>query len=414
MLLNYFAAPGVHHDLLSKMNHKGITALKNDRRFRSRISGSRSHVVLPDGTLVDLNTKDKLAGPLEKEKTKRIVKKGTPVPSNEEKKSTRRYYVNEKIISARVYSYVTAMKVPVLHAITISFPPMVTEDQAFQYRNTWLTVCKKYLHLREHLVVAERQQNGTTHFHLLIPQYFNVIKANRAMSVILRNECRKNKLPGYSVFQAKKYNGVDIAKDRKTKKVTNFGEPKKRRNLVAYITKYLAKGKRPRAGEAEDDTMGFKHLAWHNSRGFSAMFTGVNITELEARFLGIRGMVNFTKMFSSDFFTWLPWATNNPPDILTQILRTVNRELIYNDSKTISKKLTYMTTKEGAPGWNDPIYRKYSSDGREHVQKYQRKAGRPKTDAEKIQAEIDLQKLREENSKLPTFDEWKRSLETKK
>ncbi len=72
-----------------------------------------------------------------------------------------------------------------------------------------------------------------------------------------------------------------------------------------------------------------------------------------------------------------------------------------------------MPTKEGAPGWDAPVYRKYSSDGREHTQKYQRKASRPKTNDEKIQAELGLQKLREENSKLPTFDEWKSSLETK-
>lgn len=232
------------------------------------------------------------------------------------------------------------------------------------------------------------------------------------MSIILRNECRKNKLPGYTVFQAKKYNGVDIAKDRKTKKVTNFGEPKKRRNLVAYITKYLAKGKRPK-GDQGEETGGFSHLAWHNSRGFSSMFTGVNITELEARFLGIRALLNFTKMFSSEFFTWLPWAANNPPDILTQILRTVNRELIYTDTKTINKKLIFMSTKEGAPGWDNPIYRKYSSDGREHVQKYQRKQREIKTEAEKIQDEIDFQKLKEENMKLPTFDEWKASLKPK-
>jgi hypothetical protein len=337
---NYFAAPAFYDDLPTKMTHKGVTVLKNDRRFKTRISGSRTHAVLPDGTLVDNRTRGGLMGPLE---LTRLNEKKTRKPNpyvlpGIKKPVPRRYYVNEKLISARVYSYVSAMKVPVLHAVTVSFPPVVTDDNALQYLNTWLTVCREKLHLRQYLWVAERQQNGTIHFHILVPQYFNIVQANRAMVTVLTTQIRKGAL-NWNIKAAKKYNGIDIAKDRKTKKVTNFGEPKKRRNLISYITKYISKGKKPAPGTGMES--GFSHLAWHNSRGFSAMFTGISLTEIEGRFLGLRNLLNFTKKFVGEFFTWLPWSANNPPEIFTRILRTVNQAVMYNDTPDIILKLKF-------------------------------------------------------------------------
>jgi hypothetical protein len=347
---NYFVSPGTQHDLLTKISHKGVCALKNDRRFRSRISGSRTHCVLPDGTLVDNKTRERLAGPVEQERSKKGVKKelkafplvlpGLPECGVPRTKNRREYFVNEKLISARVYSYVSAMKDPVLHIFTVTFPPIVTDDQGFQYLNNWLTVCRESLHLRDYLYVSEYQPDtGTIHFHILIPQYFNVVKANRAMVTILCNQVRKGNLK-WNLNAAKKYNGVDIGKDRKTKRVTNFGEPKRRKNLVAYITKYVSKGRKPRDGE--DPRKGFPHLAWHNSRGFSSMFTGISLTAIEGKFLEIRSMVNFGKIFMSEFFSWLPWSTNNPPGFFTGMLRTVNQLILYNDTPIIRKKLNFM------------------------------------------------------------------------
>lgn len=364
---NYFVTPGTHHDLLTKISHKGVTALKNDRRFRSRVSGSRTHCVLPDGTLVDNKTRVKCMGPVELERSKKGVKKdekkskkgvspmvapGLPpnLPPTEkpdpligEKIPRRQYFVNEKLISARVYSYVSAMKDPVLHVITISFPTpnnerIVSDDQGFQYLNNWLTVCRESLHLRDYLFVSEYQENGTIHFHVLVPQYLNIVKANRTMVTILCNQIRKGNLK-WNVHAAKRYNGVDLAKDRKTKKPTNFGEPKKRRNLVAYITKYVSKGRKPRAGEEEKK--GFPHLAWHNSRGFSSMFTGISITAAEGKFLGIRNLINFAKIFIGEFFSWLPWSANNPPGFFTGMLRTANQAILYSDRQTINLKLNF-------------------------------------------------------------------------
>lgn len=181
---------------------------------------------------------------------------------------------------------------------------------------------------------------------------------------------------------------------------------KKRRNLVAYITKYISKGKKPKKeGDADN---GFFHLAWHNSRGFSSMFTGVALTELEARFLGIRSMLNFQKKFSGEYFTWLPWATSMPPDIFTGMLRTVNQALMYCDSKEIQQKLKYMYKKEGAPGW-DAVrpYRKYSEENRPKIVRAEKKIYSKMTYEEKQQFDLEHQRTLEIVSKLPTFDEWK-------
>jgi hypothetical protein len=398
MVRNYFVSPGVTDKLLTKMNHKGVTALKNDREFKTRVSGSRTHCVLPDGTLVDNKTRLHLRGAMEisRQAEKRRHTKNPYVLPGTTEKPQRRYYVNEKIISGRVFSYVTAMKNPVLHVVTISFPPVVSDNQGYQYLNTWLTVCRESLHLRQYLWVAERQENGTVHFHVLVPQYFNIVKANRAMMVILSTQVRKGALK-WHIKAAKRYNGVDLAKDRKTKEVTNFADPKKRRNLVAYITKYVSKGRKPK--DETDSSGGFSHLAWHNSRGFSSMFTGVNLTELEARFLGIRTLLNFEKKFDGEFFTWLPWTANQPPAVFNGILRTVNQAIMYCDSGEIQQKLRYMASNQGAPGWNNRNpYRQYI----ERREAAEIKSPRIKmTDAEFLD-------LQEKNKLLPTLEEWKK------
>jgi hypothetical protein len=400
---NYFIIPGYQDDLLSKMTHKGVTALKNDRKFKSRVTGSRTHCVLPDGTLVDNKTRDSLKGAMEisrqAEKKANRVPPAYVAPGLKDPERARRFYVNEKIISARVYSYVTAMRDPVLHVVTVSFPPCVTDDQGIQYLNTWLTVCRSSLHLREYLWVSERQENGTIHFHVLVPQYLNIVRANRAMMVILCTQVRKGLLK-WHIKAAKRYNGVDLAKDRKTKQVTNFGDPKKRRNLVAYITKYISKGRKPK--DETQDPGGFPHLAWHNSRGFSSMFTGVSLTELEARFLGIRELLNFQKKFSGEFFTWLPWSANNPPPIFHGMLRTVNQAIMYCDSKEIQLKLKYMA------GYD--ITFKNRSPYLQYVEKKEAVTGKP---ARVKLTDQQLKELQAANLLLPTFEEWK-LLNTKK
>jgi hypothetical protein len=328
---NFLETPPTHHALVTKMTHKGVTVLK-DSRFGSRVSGSRTHIVRPDGFLIDNETRMALESPKEKPgRTKKISNGGPP----ETKKREIQYFVNEKLISARTFSYVMAMDKPVLHAFTISFPLCVSDDQGYQYLNTWLTRCGEEIHLRDYLWVAERQPDtGTIHFHLLVPQYLNVVKANRIMQVILCTQIKKRKL-NWHRSAAKRYNGVDIAKNRNTKRVTNFAKPGARKALVSYIVKYFSKGKKNQAKE------GFSHYAWHNSRGFSSMMTAITLTELEGKFLGVRNLINMDKTFCSEFFTWIPWK-NLPPGFFTDALRTVNRAILNKGSTRTMEKINFI------------------------------------------------------------------------
>lgn len=334
MRSNFLETPPTHHELVTKMTHKGVTVLK-DRRFSSRLTGSRTHTMLPSGVLVDNTTRMALENrPSDPPGKKKRIPAGGCAGVPQREKREIEYYVNEKLISARTFSYVMAMEKPILHAITISFPTCVSDDQGYQYLNTWLTRAGDEIHLKNYLWVAERQpQTGTIHFHVLVPQYLNITKANRIMQVILCTQIKKGKLAWHR-SAAKRYNGVDIAKNRTTKKVTNFGKPGARKALVAYIVKYFAKGKKNEAKK------GFSHYAWHNSRGFSSMMTSITLTELEGKFLGIRNLINMNRTFCGEFFTWIPWK-ESPPGFFTEALRSVNRAILNKGSTATMLKMNY-------------------------------------------------------------------------
>jgi hypothetical protein len=336
---NILITPSFQHEMVVKLTATGVTALK-DGKFKARMQGSRSHTLLPNATLVDNDTLKSLEA--YQVNTKRFVssqvrkKKITAGTSqNEENVDNQppvQYRVNKKIIRARVYSYILAQPKPVLHGITISFPPCVNEDTGYRLLNTWLTVCRKpdghhSLHLRDYLWVAERQPTtGTIHFHIMVPQYINITRANRAMQVCLCTLIRKKEL-AWNISAAKRYNGVDISKNRTTKRVTNFALGSQRKALVTYITKYITKNEG-----------GFKHYAWHNSRGFSAMMTSLSLTEAEAKHMNLRPHLKMEKPFCGEFSTFIPWKEGEVPEKFTTLLRMVNSEILNKGStQTITR-----------------------------------------------------------------------------
>lgn len=322
MSINLLRSPYASDEMIVKCSYNGVTVLKSANsedikagtwipgRFRSRFSGSRSHEITLQGKLRVKPKEQKL--PLS------LSKKPKPGPEQpEEEKSTvdRLYKINKKVIRNRVYAYLLGQKKPILHGVVVSFPPCVTDDLAYRALNTWLTTCRQSLHLRDYLWIAERQPDtGTIHYHALIPQYFNIEKANRAMQTILCNLVRKGKLK-WHIKAAKRYNGVHLQKDKNTRKITNFARPDKSRALANYITKYITKN---------DD--GYSHFAWHCSRGFSAVFTGVSLTKAEAQYLKIRGLVNRERTFETDQFLFIGWYRT--PDFFNQLLRIINYAIL--------------------------------------------------------------------------------------
>ena len=325
---NLFICPPVHRPLVVKLTSSGATVLKStsDTQFKQRVQGSKSHTLLANAVLIEngiANPRD-LAG-YKKPTGKKIKKlpagrKLTDVSTGEPVEvlgdgEPKKYRLNKKLIRGRIFAYLLTQKKPVAHFVTISFPQTMTDDGGYQALNAWLTYCRKYLHLREYLFVAERQKNGTIHFHLLVPQFLNVQKANRAMAGILKTMIRRGKLD-WNIYACKKYNGVDLAKNRKTKRVTNFALQGARKALTNYILKYISKN---------DEA--FTHYAWHNSRGFSAMMLSVSLTEAEAKYLQIRAGLDLTRIRATEYAFFVPWAGTAAP-WFTELLRTINRAIL--------------------------------------------------------------------------------------
>jgi hypothetical protein len=230
-------------------------------------------------------------------------------------KKAREYTVHKREVRQRLLGFInTQAGKKELYFWTITFPPAVSDDLAYRVFNSWLTSLRQHKILRAYLWVAERQKVGTVHFHMAVPHRMDVKKANGMMRGTLKTMVKKGLL-NWSVYQCNRYNGVDIAKNRKTKKVTNFAVKKGSQSLITYLTKYVTK----------NDTA-FQHLAWHNSREFSSLFTGVTFTLPEFETYGWPSLLNEWKAFENDFFIFIPWH-DKPPDLLVDHLFQLNSYL---------------------------------------------------------------------------------------
>jgi hypothetical protein len=200
-----------------------------------------------------------------------------------------------------------------MHFFTISFPPCVCVKKAKQFLNIWLTRLTTTEKIFMHLWVMEFQKNGTPHFHLLIPGRLNVRLANRLMSVTLANAARKKEID-WTVAQAKRYNGVDIQKDKYTRQVTNFADPRKSAALIKYLSKYISKNNAPS-----------EYQRWHCSREWARMCTAITMTADEA--VRYTPMTDYDNKIESAFFEFYRWNKNGPPAKLQTYLADVNYEI---------------------------------------------------------------------------------------
>lgn len=310
--------------LTVKATISGIVILKQNT-FRTRYTGSKTCVVDINGKLhlkrADLKKlqisesgeaiKNKPphrnAGAtmtLHKEQiSQNLSTQGNGLLTSDSNLSTdKQYFVKKREVRQRLLGYINTQRgKKELYFWTVSFPQGVSDATAYRVYNTWLTALRQKRMIRNYLWVAERQANGTVHFHIAIPHTMRVFVANEMMRETLKNEIRKGNID-YSLRKINNYNGVDIAKNRNTRKVTNFAVKKGARSLAVYLTKYVTK----------NDT-GFSHLAWHNSRGYSAIFTGVTFSVPEFVKYGFSQLINRSKGFTNDFFTFLPWVGDPPP-----------------------------------------------------------------------------------------------------
>jgi hypothetical protein len=333
----------VSQQLYIKASSSGITLLK-ENAFRRRYTGNKFSAVDINGNLwvraseLQKHLREGLTKPAKKkarvetqaeEKNILLMNYSGQISGNLSTPETellttgdglstkvRTYKVNKREVRQRILAMLnTQAGKKELYFWTVSFPLKTPDATAYQMFNIWLTALRQYKMLRDYIWVAERQENGTVHFHIAIPHRMSVGKANGMMRATLRTFAKRGAIPNYGPLRTRNYNGVDIAKNRKTKRVVNFAIKKGSRALATYLTKYVTKN------ETE-----FTHLAWHNSRGYSSLFTGVTFSIPEFISNGWPALLNRAKIFKGEFFTFVPWA-GDPPRALMEHLYQLNSYL---------------------------------------------------------------------------------------
>src|ERR1700675_3235427 len=135
--LNLIHTPGLHRELLTKLDITGVTVLQ-DGCFRSRFQQSPGYGVLPDGTLICSRTKkaienDRLARMKCPAKPKKLAS-GDPGQVKVLKEKAKNQ-LNTKKIRHRTIALVNAQVKKEMYSFTVTFPPEVLEDMAYKLFN---------------------------------------------------------------------------------------------------------------------------------------------------------------------------------------------------------------------------------------------------------------------------------------
>jgi len=320
--------PSFHHELTLKATHSGVVLLR-DGRYKKRYTGSKTSAVDINGNLHlrsgDLQKLTRDPGIKKPGKLTKVNRAEISAPITGGKDRQKSYTVNKTEVRNRIYGMINTIRreKSQLYFFTITFPAQITDQLAYQAFNTWLTVLRQKKWLKNYLWVAERQDGkrltdpgkmptNNIHFHIAIPHYLSIVAANRTMQTILATYSRRGQLGAFSPRHCKRYNGIELAKDKKTKKPVNFAIKKGSRALVNYLTKYVTKNN----GQ-------FSHLAWHNSRGFSALFTGLTFTFAEFQKLNLDELVFLEPTIENKYFFFFAWI-NGPPDVVINHLTDLN------------------------------------------------------------------------------------------
>lgn len=312
--MKYLRIPSTLNDMTVSLSMTGVTILTKSR-YKVRHSGLQDIVQTTNKGFIYKSDIPKQFNKKRKSK-KKLVDTGIISKASEfNQKKVAAYRVNKKEVTHRIKGFLNQMKgEKMLYFWTISFPQGTEDDSAYILMNKWLTRLRQERMLKEYLWIAERQQNNTIHFHMVINQKMNVQKANKFMRASIMHSINNGEVK-YSRTDAMRYNGVDIAKDRKTKRVTNFAKQKKEKSLSNYLTKYVTK-----------NDSSFTHLAWHSSRGYSNIITAVRFTWDEYSKGHTESLLDNEKPLIAEYFTFRRWKGHPPKDLLTY-LGLLNQEI---------------------------------------------------------------------------------------
>lgn len=254
-------------------------------------------------------------------------KKITDEPTEPKPKKERFYSLDKKQIRHRIHNFANQMKgEKLLFFWTVTFPAGTSDDTAYILLNTWLTRLRKEFNLKHYLWVAERQTGerlkdhtkkatNTIHFHLTFNQRICVKKANKFMRASIMHSINKG-LIQFDRQTATRYNGIDIAKDRKTKRVINFAKKNKQRSLSRYLTEYVTKNEST-----------FKKLAWHCSRSYSNLVTCVRVSSSEWIHTNTSLFFEDKPLFENELIIFYKWK-GEPPAEFHSYLASVNNEIL--------------------------------------------------------------------------------------
>lgn len=169
------------------------------------------------------------------------------------------YCVNKSLVKSKAHVFFelpTSRKFIAFYSI--SFPEGLPDKIGMKCLNIWLTRIRKLNPKINYLWVAERQKNGTMHFHVLVDKWLNIRVTNWYMAQSL--DKYRNDLPEvFKNWNKRKYNGVDV------REVYN------RKGVQKYIAKYCTK----RSDLFECRANGFSRL-------ISGLFTKVMVSSSTA------------------------------------------------------------------------------------------------------------------------------------
>lgn len=246
-----------------QLSRLGMCVVKQ-KGFRSRMSGS-SKFLCRDYQIFDKSFVIKEKEPEEKEKKEKKEK--------DKDKPKALYGLRKTKIRNKILNFFSLNKSKKFCAFySISFPVEIKDEIAYKVLNTWLTRCRKECGLKSYLWVAERQKNGTLHFHLITHNYMPIRKVNDFMRQALMTQYEKGFLK-CNPKVIEKYNGVDVDNlyhsKRKKNRNKRLSRVEAQRKLSYYLTKYISK-----------NDVKSERLPWHCSRDISALFISINYDDV--------------------------------------------------------------------------------------------------------------------------------------
>lgn len=223
----------------------------------------------------------------------------------EERPKANHYSVNKRKVRSRLTNFMNSEQgCKAMYFYTISFPPQVNYDTAYKLLNSTLTTLRKYHKLKHYLWIAERTKKGQIHFHIAVFQFLKVRIVNDIVKKYIKHSIRMDGLD-WSITACNHYNGVDIAKDRKTRIPTNFADKSKVKKISSYITKYVTKG---------NDN--FNRQAWNSSRSLAAISDGICCGILEVVAMFSSDVLNDGASYANEWCMFFHWKKEAPPDFI--------------------------------------------------------------------------------------------------